>query len=169
MAHRVTVSLNYATHLPALMRAVERTTGPVLELGMGVFSTPYLHYKCLLQNRYLLSVDNDASWVDMFLDASYYHARHNINTCQDWDQAIIEEAWDVALIDHSPGSRRVIDIKRLANSARYIVLHDTNARYEREYGYSAIYPLFRYRTDWTGDGRHAAVLSNFVDLGDFWK
>jgi hypothetical protein len=168
MAFTTSVSLNYATHLPALMRALALTDGPVLELGMGLFSTPYLHYACLLQNRYLLSIDSHASWVKQFLKAGYYGPRHNINTVSDWDQAIIQESWDVALIDHSPSERRVVEIGRLANHAKYIIAHDSNGRYENQYHYSTIYPLFRYRTDWTGDGRHAVVLSNFVDLKGFW-
>ena len=34
------------THLPVLMDIVSKTDGPILEIGTGVFSTPYLHWAC---------------------------------------------------------------------------------------------------------------------------
>jgi hypothetical protein len=166
MAFQTHVSLNYATHLPCLMRALTLTNGPVLELGLGLFSTPYLHYAC--RERWLVSYDNDAAWVSIF--KPYETLNHRIRAVSDWAEAPIElrAPWSVALVDHSPSARRVVDIKRLADCAMYIIVHDTNGRYEKDYHYSTIYPLFRYRADWTGDGRHAAVLSNFVDLERFW-
>jgi hypothetical protein len=176
MAFQTHVSLNYATHLPALMRALALTDGPVLELGMGLFSTPYLHYACLLADRMLISVENNEVWAGEF--EMYRGRTHDIVALEDWGDFDIEGEffpddtgcmWDVALVDHSPSARRVVDIKRLAHRARLIVVHDSNGRYENDYHYSTIYPLFRYRTDWTGDGRHAAVLSNFVDLKGFWE
>jgi hypothetical protein len=177
MAFQTHVSLNYATHLPALMRALTLTDGAVLELGMGLFSTPFLHYACQLAGeRPLMSVENDERWAKQF--ETYRRPWHHIVSVEDWDDFDIEGeffpddtgyVWDVALVDHSPSARRVVDIKRLAHCARLIIAHDSNGRYENDYHYSTIYPLFRYRTDWTGDGRHAAVLSNFVDLERFWE
>jgi hypothetical protein len=167
MAFTTSVSLNYATHLPALMRALALSDGPVLELGMGLFSTPYLHYACALAGRYLASYENDGGWASIF--STYHTGEHDIFVTNDWDTTRIDREWDVALVDHSPSERRVHDIRRLAKWTRYIIAHDSNGRWEKHYHYSTIYPLFRYRTDWTGDGRHAVVLSNFVDLGDFWK
>jgi hypothetical protein len=169
LMRRLPVSLNYATHLPALMRALERSgSGPVLELGMGLFSTPYLHYACALAGRYLVSLDNNAEWAQFFINAGYESKEHNIFALKTWDEFALLEGWAVALVDHSPSDRRIVDIRRLAAFAHYIVVHDTNGRYDREYHYSEIYPLFKWRTDWTGDHRHACVLSNFHDLGDFW-
>ena len=171
MAFRTDVSLNYATHLAPLMRALALTDGPVLELGMGLFSTPYLHYACQLAERWLVSYDSDATWAEIF--KPYQSDWHTIRVTPDWSSARIvrgrDVPWSVALVDHSPSDRRVTEIRRLAGCARYIIAHDSNGRWDKHYHYSQIYPLFRYRTDWTGDGRHAVVLSNFVDLKGFWK
>ena len=168
MAFTTSVSLNYATHLPALMRALALTDGPVLELGMGLFSTPYLHYACALAGRDLVSYENNAGWAAIF--EPYRSHKHTINVVESWDEADIEYVWDVVLVDHSPSERRVVDIQRLEKwgESKYYILHDSNGRWDKHYHYSTIYPLFRYRTDWTGDGRHAVVLSNFVDLERFW-
>ena len=166
MAFTTSVSLNYATHLPALMRALALTDGPVLELGMGLFSTPYLHYACALAGRRLVSYENNAGWAEIF--KPYQSDGHDIGVVDSWWEADISKEWGMALVDHSPSERRVWDITRIAHLARIIIAHDSNGRWEKHYHYSTIYPLFRYRTDWTGDGRHAVVLSNFVDLERFW-
>ena len=170
MAFTTSVSLNYFTHLPALMRALALTDGPVLELGMGLGSTPYLHYACALAGRWLVSYENDAGWAEKF--KPYQSDRHSIRVVDNWNAAGIEKdwgkPWSVALVDHSPSERRVTEICRLRDCVQYIVAHDSNGRWDKHYHYSTIYPLFRYRTDWTGDGRHAVVLSNFVDLERFW-
>ena len=72
-------------------------------------------------------------------------------------------------MDHSPSERRIVEIRRLAGLAKYIIIHDSNPRKDREYHYSQIYPLFKYKTVWDTDTNPAMVLSNFIDLEDFWQ
>src|SRR3990167_2687507 len=169
MAYRMNVSGNYGTHLPALIKAMSKTTGDVLELGMGVFSTPYLHYQCILSNRKLTSYENFKPWVQFFFDYHYDHPNHEINLVESYNQARIDHKnWDVALVDQTPDSSRVETIRRLANLAKYIIVHDSNGNKDKTYHYSTIYSLFKYRTIWDKDKNHATVLSNFVDLEDFW-
>jgi len=106
------------------------------------------------------------------LDFNAFHYQsplHEFKHVSDWNTAEIEKPWDVVLIDHSPGSRRIEEVKRLANYAKYIIIHDSNTEFESEYQYSQIYPLFKYKSIWTGDARHASILSNLVDLTDFWS
>lgn len=166
MATRMNVSINYGTHLGILISAIEKTTGPILELGMGVFSTPYLHYASVLNNRKVVSYENFEAWAKFFMP--YKTDTHEIIVIKDWPEAKIEMPWDVALVDHTPGNRRKEEIKRLANYAKYIVVHDSNGRYEKEYGYSEIYPLFKFRRNWENDRNQACVLSNFADPKDLW-
>lgn len=168
MATKMTVSGRYGTHLAALIQAMEKTTGDVLELGMGVFSTPYLHYKCILSNRKLVSYENNEGWAQFFIKYGYKNPNHEIIVVDDWDKANIEKEWDVVLMDHSPSERRIVEAKRLANFAKYIIIHDSNDENERTYHYSEIHPLFKYKTVWDKDSNHATVLSNFIDLTDFW-
>lgn len=168
MASRMSVSGNYGTHLAPLIRTMSLTKGDVLELGLGVFSTPFLHYQCILSKRNLVSYDNDANWIKWFVDYGYLDKYHDIRYVEDWAQADIERPWDVVLVDHSPSERRIVDIRRLANFAKYIVIHDSNEKHERDYHYSTIYPLFKYQKIWDHDKRHATILSNFVNLNDLW-
>jgi len=170
------ISGNYGTHLAPLIKCMERTNGDVLELGVGYFSTPYLHYQCLLGKRQLVSIDNDKGWIRRFADSDFYNhfyrgQYHDFQFVENYDDALIEKPWDVALIDHSPSIRRKTDIKRLAPFAKYIVIHDSNDdRHGRgEYQYDEIYPLFKYKKVWDKERRHACVLSNFVELENLWE
>lgn len=159
------MSLNYASHLSALIRALSLTDGDVLELGMGFFSTPFLHHFCLLNKRRLVSYDNDEKYVKWAEYYGYNSKFHKIYYVKDWDNIKIEKSWDVVLVDHSPNSRRRKEIRRLAERAKYIVIHDSHPGKDREYKYSRVYPLFKYRSDWVKD--RTTVLSNLVDLKDF--
>ena len=162
------VSGNYGTHLGCLIKAMSKTTGDVLEVGMGVFSTPYLHYQCMISNRHLVSYENCKPWMDFFIKYGYPNENHEINFVEKYSDAKIDKEWDLVLIDQTPDSSRREEVKRLANLAKYIIIHDSNGRKENVYHYSEIYPLFKYRTIWDKDSNHATVLSNFVDLTDFW-
>lgn len=171
MAYNVNVSGRYGTHLPALIKAMEATTGDVLEMGMGLFSTPYLHYKCMLTGRKLVSYENSRTWAGFFLHYGYPNENHEINIVEDYNDAKIDKPWDVVLIDQTPDDNRTVATRRLANLAKYIIIHDSNndKRSRRIYHYHDIYPLFKYRSVWDKDSNHATVLSNFVDLKDFWS
>lgn len=173
MAYHMTLSGNYGTHLAPLITAVNKTDGDILELGIGIFSTPYLHYQATLSKRNLLSIDNHEGWVNKFKSSNvaghrYENEFHKLLYISNYDDAPIDKPWDVALIDHSPSIRRIEDVRRLAHLAKYIIIHDSTPRKDREYHYSEIYPLFKYRTDWLTDANPATVLSNLVDLKDFW-
>lgn len=162
------LSARYGSHLPVLLQALALTDGPVLELGMGVTSTPILSAWCQLEGREVVSVENDvdiSNWGENHYGANH----HRIEYVESWDAAPIDRPWDVALIDHSPSERRVVEIRRLAHRAKYIIVHDTNGRYNREYRYDTIWPLFEHRLDFTALTPSTTILSNLVPLDDFWK
>lgn len=163
------VSLNYGSHLPCLIKAMEKTTGNVLELGTGIFSTPYLRYQCFLSGRKLVSYENFESWYRFMLKYWNPNDNHEINFIDEYKNAPIDKDWDIVLIDQTPDSSRTEEIIRLKDKAKYIIIHDANKSNDRVTHYSKIYPLFKYRTDWTGDSNRATVLSNLVNLEDFWE
>lgn len=161
------VSIRYGSHTAALLQACLKTRGPVLELGAGIFSTHLLHHLCALQGRKLTTIENDRAWYDWA--APYANGDHQVLFVEDWANAPIDRAWDVALIDHAPELQRALDIERLAARARYIVCHDANRRYHKQYGYDRVIPKFKYMTIYDRADPHTMVLSNFIDLADFWK
>ncbi len=174
MAYKISVSGNYGTHMAPLIQAVNKTDGDILEMGIGIFSTPYLHYQSFLSKRNLVSCDNDKMWIKRYAEHPFYAHMyqgkyHDLRYIKNWDDAKIEKPWDVVLLDHSPSERRMVDAQRLANFAKYIIIHDTGEDQDRVYHYLEIYPLFKYKTVWDKDANHATVLSNLVDLKDFWK
>ena len=165
---------NYFTHMGALIACVNKTDGDILELGMGLGSTPYLHYAATGQKRNLLSLENDKGWHRHFAGSDFIHFLfrnefHKIELVDNYENSpLIDKEWDVVLVDQTPDLSRKETVKKLANKAKYIIIHDSNEQYEKVYHYSEIYPLFKYKRIWTLDDRHATVLSNFVDLEDLW-
>jgi hypothetical protein len=84
-----------------------------------------------------------------------------------WDDAKIEKHWGMAFVDHWPDERRWVEIKRLANYAEYIVIHDSNLSEIKQYGYERIWPLFKYRFNYKKLNPNTTVVSNFHDLKEF--
>lgn len=158
------VSSRYGTHLPVLMAAVARTKGAVLELGVGAFSTPYLHWACAFAQRPLLSVETAGPYAEW---AKWYAGGlHSVLPVSSFDEAPIERRWwDVALVDHSPSERRVVEIRRLALCCKFVIIHDANGRYEQAYHYSTVYPLFKHKYDFNGLEPGTTVLSNYAEFG----
>lgn len=157
-----TASVEYGTHMPALIKAVGASSGPILECGGGLYSTPFLHFACYETRRPILTLETDPEffeWLRPF-ESDY----HQIRLITDWAGTDISGPWSVALVDHNPTGRRKEEIKRLANTTDYIVVHDTNPRLEGKYKYSEVYPLFKYRRDFTREKPHTAILSNFYPL-----
>jgi hypothetical protein len=174
MGTKIIVSTRYGTHLPCLIKAMEKTTGDVCELGIGVFSTPYLHYQCILQNRKLISYENFKPWFDFFTKKyGYNYGTHEINYVENYMKADVyrfnKKRWSIVFIDQTPDVDRAVQALRVSNHADYVIIHDSGAKFNKQYHYDRIYPFFKYRTDWTTDSNNATVLSNFVDLKDFWK
>ena len=148
----------WASHIPVLVRALQITTGPVLEVGAGMMSTPLLHTMCADQGRKLVSYDNDNRYVDLL--RKFRNADHEITLVTDWeeiDEKIKSIDWGIAFIDHKPEGRRNEEIKKLANNAEFIIVHDSN---DPAYHYEKIYSLFKYRFDYTKPQQHTMVLSN---------
>jgi len=154
----------YATHLPLLAACVAHTTGPVLEVGMGTFSTPVLHAMCAERGgRALCSLESDPAWYQEYIH--YATEWHRLFLVSSWAEAEIERAWDVALVDHTPPIRRVVDIARLRPWARLIVVHDTE---NRCYAYEPLLTTFKYRVEWQGYSPWTSVVSD-VDPLDWLK
>lgn len=167
MAKNMNVSLKYGTMLPCLIKAFSKTTGDILELGTGVFSTPYLHYACTLAERNLDSYENYKEWYDFV--KTYENDYHKVHFVEEYADSKINKSWDIVLIDQTPDISRSEEAIRLKDLAKYIVIHDSNPSNYEVTHYDKIYPLFKYKTDWHGDRNRATVLSNLVDLEDFWN
>lgn len=121
MTTEMEVATKYQSHLPALLACIAVTAptgGPVLEVGVGYFSTPQLHALCGASKRFLISIESDWTWRNYFSDR-YASVDH-------W----FKDSWaripySVALIDHSPGGEnRAKAFKELIEISDYVVVHD---------------------------------------------
>jgi len=157
---------HWATHLPILAKVLAASNGPVLELGIGIFSTPLLHSWCDAEKRFLDSYENDERWTHRH--EHWMTPLHHITYVKNWDDVPIEKRhWGVVFVDHS-GHRREVDAIRAAQYADYVVLHDTNGRYDPEYHYSKAYPYFKYKYIFDKIYPHTTVVSNFYDVKNIW-
>lgn len=156
------ISKQSSTHLQALVKFVQMTDGPVMELGSGVFSTPVLHWMCLEKNRKLVTYENHP---EFFQFAKKFKSRdHQILFIKDWDQIDPRGHWSVVLIDHVSERGRGIDAVKFKDNADYIILHDSN--HPELYGYNEIWKYFKYRHDYIRRDASTTVLSNFKDLSN---
>lgn len=159
---------DWGSHIPVLIKALEHTSGPVLELGIGISSTPLLHMLCEDQDRLLISYENDPQFVEMF--KKYRSRTHEINLIENWNDLKLDDLkWGVAFVDHKPDDRRAIEVEKLAWQADVIVIHDSETDKNDLYHYDKIYNLFRYRFDYTKTNVHTTVLSNRYDLNQLYN
>jgi hypothetical protein len=120
----------YATHLPALIDAVLRTTGPVLELGAGEFSTPILHELVAKRGRPLFTVEADDVWRSRFhalVDghpADHSKRMHILADSLESPGLQLPERLSVVLIDQAPAAERGVAVERFAGRADWLVCHD---------------------------------------------
>jgi hypothetical protein len=157
----------WSSHLPMLARIMLISSGPVMECGMGIHSTPILHAFCYEQKRQLFSYEENQAWYDAHLN--WHSPTHTIELVKDWNTVPIEQShWGVILIDHS-ANRRAIDAIRAANHADYVVLHDSNGRFEYSYHYDTVYPHYKYRYIYDKQPIHTTVVSNFMPVNETWK
>lgn len=153
----------YSSHLPVLMTTMLKTQGPVLELGTGVFSTPVLHWMCA-PRRPIVSCESDRLWFDR-VAAAYREYWHDVQLIEDWDAIHIEWPWSVAFLDHEP-HRRATDLARLKGNASCIVVHDTEVE---DHHLEPVLSGFRYRYDWRRMAPWTTVVSDTIDVAQWFK
>lgn len=166
----------YGSHFIPLAFACSITSGPVLELGCGDYSTPLLHVLCSLHGRQVMTFDTDKNWLELFEPLqSEMHTLHYVPVYEDdwaknprpeqWDQISIPECrWGVVFVDHRPGERRRIDISRFKDKAELIVVHDSQ---ESSYGYEEVFRDFRYRLDYKRFPTWTTIVSQDIDVSRY--
>lgn len=151
-------------YLPVLMELVNKTHGPILELGCGMYSTPYLHWACF-PNRHLVTLEDNPDWIEYAkqFETDY----HKVRFVEDWDKENLSKDWSVAFIDHEPrGRKRFQEVEKLTN-ALYVVCHDAENASDHKYGFSKVHDLFKYRYKYNKAGLpYTAVFSNHFELSE---
>ena len=106
----------FATHMPTLLACLQHTSGPVLELGSGWFSTPVL--SAFATDRLVRTMETDRDWHGrvsrICTNQPITPHRHQIIYVPDYEEApLFDQNWDIVLLDHEPPPRRGVDALRL--------------------------------------------------------
>jgi len=151
----------WGTHMPMLIKLVQMTNGPVLELGAGLFSTPLLHWLCRERKVKLVTYEDNPEYYKFAVD--FRSRGHSVRLIKDWNEIDTKTHWGVVLIDHGLlPEQRAIDTIKLKDKADYLVLHDS----QYESLYSEVWKHFKYRYDWKDCKPWTTVVSNLKDLSD---
>lgn len=114
---------NWDNHRILLWEALERTKDsqlPVLELGCGDGSTPFLRKYCQDNRRSFYSFDNDPEWAK----------KHDSFCIPNWDifHWFWKKQYSVVLIDEAPGEHRKVALELFASHPIHfdiIIIHDS--------------------------------------------
>lgn len=116
--------LKWGSYIPALMTAIVMSEGPVLELGVGHFSTPLLHAVCGALGRKLYSVEENLEWYQAFEKYNNGLLWHAV-TRSNYSEAPREFKWGVVFIDQSPGGKcRADAFDRYLPISNFVIVHD---------------------------------------------
>lgn len=154
----------WTTHMTCLIKVLLNSKGPVLEVGGGPFSTPLLHWMCKMQNRKLVTYENEPTFYE--LCRRFKSPLHRVRFIENWDTMDFKTHWGVVFIDHHPDERRVKDVINFKDKADFIVIHDTEK--EKKYRWDKAWPLFEYVHHWKECKPYTSVVSNYKNL-DFLK
>lgn len=153
------------SHQRCLVSAALRTTGPIVELGVGWYSTPILHEIAKVQKRKLITFDNNPDWLNQFkeLESEY----HQLVTLGWWGDMPLLDHYGLVFVDQGQPAEREYTIRRMFDRVDVFVMHDTEEG--PAYGYNRTLPMFKYQyTDkcqiaWT------TIASNTIDVSEWVK
>lgn len=145
----------WSTHLPVLIKLLSITTGDVLEVGTGIYSTPFLHWACFLQGRKLVSIENDDEYMT-------FAQQFESDTHKVVKEVPSEGEWDIIFVDSFPIEERESIVKKITNRAQYIIVHDSTPESWSE-NYKG---LFKYRLDYTKCDPYTVIFSNFINVSN---
>ncbi len=124
-----------ATHQPVLWAVAHIARGPIAEFGCGNGSTPLLHEIASKLELRVVSLDNNAEWLDRFRP-DLESPLHEFRLVDDWAAELAKpewgERWGLVFVDQDPFDARAMTVARVRESADYVVVHDDD--YFAEHG-----------------------------------
>lgn len=151
----------WGSHRVLLFEALEATKDshlPVVELGCGDCSTPYLMEYCEKNKRVFFSFDSDKMWAE----------KYGSDYVKDWERhPLWLQKYSVCLLDLAPGEYRRVALMKL--NADIIVIHDSEPKgwNASDYRVRPLFNQFKFVKDdqpkekgspWT------TALSNTIDV-----
>jgi hypothetical protein len=159
------VATKYGSHFPAVLACLAKTKGPVVELGVGHFSTPQLHAFCGAAGRKLISMEDNAEWHDHFFKKYSTENHVFVRSVKD----VPKLKYSVAFIDHSPGGEnRAEAFRQFLAISEYVVMHDSQKDAENFKAVESMLPLLSWHlcTDYFP---HTLVASETLKIPEVLK
>lgn len=168
--------VEYGSHFIPLAFGYSQSSGAILEMGSGHYSTPLLHALNLKDKRKILTTDTSKEWLSNFkeLENDWHQFQYIPVYEDDWEVNPKPEKWeDLAIptkefglifVDHRPGERRKVDIARFAETKALVIVHDSQ---EMSYGYEEAFSKYKYRLDYKRFPVHTTILSNELNVEKF--
>ena len=153
------------SHIPILLKAIENSDGPILEMGSGAWSTPILNMMVnVRQKREILTLENDRKWFEKNRK-EYESDFHKFLFVEDWDKApIYDTFWGLVLVDHRPARQRHRDIIRLKHQAYMVLAHDTEPEINQFYRFDRCDKHYRFKLVYDDIKPNTTVYSNFSEM-----
>lgn len=185
----------YSTHQALLVAAMGKTSGMILEIGGGWYSTPLVNALATTQKRRAITVEtSDYVYQHLkFLNNEYHlvqimpgfdfddkgHLIRDGKSRQHYDElhqrflndlcsshgVSPDSRVSVAFVDHKPGSLRHKAVDFLADKADYVIVHD--AEHVDHYHYEPTFSSFRYRFNFVLHVPNTVLLSNYLPCDEF--
>lgn len=149
------------SYAPLLYRALQDTSGPIIECGMGNYSTTLLHGT----GRHVISYDTHPDWFQKFAvePKVLIHPSEWLSVTR-----TLKTLASVFFIDQAPGEIREKCIAELATGFDgIIVAHDTEPAADRGYKMRQHFGKFRYVVEVKTSDAWATALSNTIDVGEW--
>lgn len=159
---------DWDSHSPMLWLCLENTEKGVMEIGSGLGSTPRIRQYCNDRNRHFRSFETNMEWANK-TGATYlssYLSGHE-KLAGELFKKLLD--LDFLFVDCAPGELRREIIEAYANIANVIAVHDSEDGAQYVYGMAEILSTFKYRLDYTPEGKpHTSIVSNFINVAE-WK
>lgn len=168
----------YGSNAIPLVISALMTQGDMLELGMGMFSTPILSKIAIEYKRKLISVDTEKNWVDKFIgyNSTELHKIYLMSDYRELSQYGRNSSWGIVLVDHFYATARSLDVISFANNSQIVLAHDAEKMYDAMYRYDVnkVTSYFKYGCKFSLFREPSRklyistiILSNFIDLNSF--
>ena len=149
------------SYTPLLYRALQDTTGPIIECGMGNYSTALLHDT----GRHVISYDTHPEWFNRFPVSPKV-----LISPTEWVTVTrsMKTLASVFFVDQAPGEIREKCIAELSTGFDGIVVaHDTEPAADYGYKMRQHFHKFRYIVEVKTSDAWATALSNTVDVTEW--
>ncbi len=152
----------FATHQPVLYEIAQRCNRPIVEFGCGEGSTRMLHAICRRRGTNLLTLDSDRDWLARY-SATLSSSGHEFRVVESWDReldAIERQQWGLVFVDQGSWEARAQTVRRLADKADYVIVHDCDALADLELLGSKVRPIL---------GPHDVGERDYGDVFRYWR